>query len=87
MNPKIKWKKRYKKCAICDSDNYHILDVHRIKPGALDGQYVLNNILVVCANDHRRIHSGEIEIIQLAQSTSGQLLIYKEFGEEFIKLI
>jgi len=87
VNPKIKWKKRYNRCAICGETNYNILEVHRIIYGEHGGEYVLNNILVVCRNDHRRIHCGEIEITKKAKSMSGEIVIYIEDGIEKIKNI
>ena len=87
MNAKIKWKKRYNKCAICGEKNYKLLDVHRIIYGEHGGKYILNNILVVCANDHRRIHAGEIEIIQKGKTSKGEFLLYLDSGIEIIKEI
>lgn len=84
MNQKKKWKKRYKQCAICEEDNYNLLDTHRIIWG---GEYVLSNVLIVCSNCHRKIHAEEIEIIQKTKSTKGELLIYIEDGIEIIKEI
>lgn len=87
MSKKSQWKKQYKKCAICDCDNYDILDTHRLDPGKDGGKYTKSNIIILCANDHRRCHSGELEILRKYKSTIGEVIIYKELGIEKIKII
>lgn len=72
-----------KKCYFCEVDDYACLNVHRIVPGEQDGIYSDFNTVVVCANDHARIHSGEIQIDRKYLSTSGKwVLHYWINGEE-----
>jgi len=66
----------------CDSDDYTVLDVHRITPGAEGGKYTKENTVVVCSNCHRRIHAGEIEVDRYYQTTKGRLLYVIVNGEE-----
>lgn len=72
-----KKKRIYKKCCICDNDDYNVLDCHRIIPGS---QYNEWGTLVCCSNCHRKIHSNEIEIIGKYHSTAGITINYKENG-------
>lgn len=72
-----------RKCYFCDVDDYACLNVHRIVPGEQGGQYTDFNTLVVCANDHARIHSGDIVIDRKYASTSGKTVLhYFENGVE-----
>jgi len=86
-------KKSYKKgrgcCAICGSEIYETLDVHRWKVEGKDGgRYTKSNSVVLCANDHRLVHSGIITIEGVFDSTAGPVIIYNdEDGEEQIKTI
>lgn len=73
-----------KQCFFCEEDNYELLDAHRILPGEEGGKYHNWNILVTCANCHRRIHSGEIVVDRKYLGTQGSLIVhYWRDGKEF----
>lgn len=69
-------------CLFCKEDDYTILDAHRIVPGTEGGEYHNENILTVCANCHRLIHSGSIVIDRKYLSTNGKLIVHYWRGEE-----
>lgn len=77
-------KKAYEKqCYFCHEENYDLLDAHRIIPGDQGGKYNDHNILVLCANCHRKTHSGSLKILGKYFSTTGRWVIkYVENGEE-----
>lgn len=82
MDKKLK-KHIDKKCHFCEEDQYSLLDVHRIKPGKEGGKYTKGNTVTVCANCHRKIHSGTIEIKGRYLTTTGSHIInYLEDGRE-----
>ncbi len=71
------------KCYFCPEDNYDLLDAHRIIPGADGGKYHDRNIIVLCANCHRRTHTGSLKILGKYLSTSAKWVVrYLEDGEE-----
>lgn len=71
------------KCKICGEDNYHALDVHRIKPGSEGGKYTVSNTTILCSVCHRKHHAGEINIVGWFESTAGRLLNwFDEDGNE-----
>ena len=82
INKVIK-KKVDKKCKFCDQKDYCTLDVHRIVPGELGGQYTEFNTVCVCACCHRKIHDGKIKIDRKYYSTKGWVLHY--FDEKGIE--
>jgi len=82
INKQIK-KKIDRKCFFCDVCDYESLHVHRIEYGEKGGRYTESNSLVVCANDHAKIHSGKIIIDKKYFSTSGCVLHYWMDGEEY----
>lgn len=61
---KKNFKKYAKNCFFCNDKNLNILDVHRILEGSNGGTYHSQNVIVVCANCHRKIHANEIKIIK-----------------------
>lgn len=75
---KIKNKKYFKKyiktCFFCNENNLNLLDVHRIYEGYKGGSYHHENVLVLCANCHRKVHSGEIKNIKKHKSYGGNSL-------------
>lgn len=73
---KIATKKHQGKCNFCDVDDYQLLDVHRISPGAEGGVYSAANSVVVCSNCHRKIHAGKIKIDRKYFSSSGTYVIH-----------
>ena len=80
---KQQYKLTAKQCRICKNDAYEVLDVHRLIPGKDKGAYALNNVTVLCANCHRKVHrTKEIIIDRWYFSTAGYLLRIIENGEE-----
>lgn len=83
MNKKIK-KLSERKCFFCKESDPAVLDVHRIHEGHKGGKYIEGNVLVVCANCHRKIHfSDEITIDKWMQSTKGMVLHCWVNNEEY----
>lgn len=75
------------KCFFCDSDEYEILDLHRIIQGCQGGTYNEANTVVCCCSCHRLVHAGKIIIDKKYNSTKGPLLHYFIEGKEYYKLI
>jgi len=48
-------------CALCGWDKTYC-DRHRIKYGAKGGKYIKGNLISVCPNCHRLIHTGLLKI-------------------------
>lgn len=57
---KIPFHKRHPaiKCSLCSWDGP--CDRHRIKMGKEGGQYVEGNVLILCPNCHRLVHTGKL---------------------------
>ena len=58
--------KRNHTCQVCEiltfknkNGDYHYTESHHIIPRALDGPDIPSNILIVCANCHRKFDSGD----------------------------
>jgi len=83
------FKKIHNKCAICNLSIASTLDVHRyITEGKDGGEYTESNSLVLCVLHHRMVHSGEIVIKGVYNSTGGKVITYNdENGQEIIKFI
>ena len=62
-------------CFFCKEDNYNLLDSHRIISGEENGKYIWDNVVTVCSNCHRKIHSGEINIEKKYRCTNGGFVI------------
>lgn len=76
----------HKKCYFCEEEDYSILDAHRIIPGEKGGTYHPHNILVICSNCHRKVHSGGLQILGKHPSSTGRWVIhYMEDGKEHWK--
>lgn len=60
------------KCFFCSEDKYELLDAHRILEGKDGGKYNWENTLTLCANCHRKCHTGIIKILGSHKSTSGK---------------
>jgi len=73
---KVVEKKFAKRCFFCEIEDYALLDVHRLIPGNLNGQYTSANTIVSCSNCHRRIHDGQIKIDRKYNSTSGSWVLH-----------
>jgi len=80
------FKKRAKKCKICEEKDYDLLHCHRIIPGEKGGKYENNNCVCLCVKCHTLVHRNRIIIIGWKSSTKGQLLhiIDKNNIENFI---
>lgn len=71
----IEWKKQ-QRCSQCDESSYECLDLHHLDPTVKDGnlsrmtqdatwnriKQEIEKCVVVCANCHRKIHSGRITL-------------------------
>lgn len=75
FNKKQIRKKIDKNCFFCGCQDYDLLDAHRIIYGSDGGKYKDFNILTVCSNCHRKIHSNKIKILGKHFSTSGKYII------------
>ncbi|MGE0569252.1 MAG: HNH endonuclease [Bacteroidia bacterium] len=73
------------KCYFCDESDYSLLDVHRILPGEEGGRYVEHNVVVTCANCHRKIHDEQIKIDRFYYTSSGIHILHfwDEKGEHW----
>jgi 5-methylcytosine-specific restriction endonuclease McrA len=51
------------KCQVCKNDEKEVgeLEVHRIKRGNIGGEYVPNNLMMVCKSCHRELHGDEFK--------------------------
>ena len=77
----------YGKCFFCGEDDYAVLDCHRILPGTKGGTYSSDlNSLILCANCHRKVHSGAILVDKKYMSTAGIVVHYFEDGKEYFEL-
>ena len=48
------------KCELCKKDfENKDLEIHRIKRGNSNGKYILRNVMVLCSECHKIIHSNE----------------------------
>lgn len=65
-----------KRCKFCGTEEYCVLDSHRIVPGESGGEYVPLNVVTCCANCHRKIHDGKINVDRMYYSTGGWVLHY-----------
>jgi predicted restriction endonuclease len=65
-----------KKCYFCGTEDYNILDAHRIIPGCEGGTYNWLNMLVICSNCHRKVHAGKIKVFRKYLSTSGRWILH-----------
>lgn len=79
---KKSFKRSGRKCLICNEDDYDILDVHRIKFGK---EYKYWNTTILCANCHRKVHSGKIIIEGKYMSSVGPIIHYFIDGKEYWK--
>ncbi len=50
------------KCTFCPEAAIAVLDAHRVVQGCDGGVYQWGNILVLCANCHRKVHGGLIVV-------------------------
>jgi 5-methylcytosine-specific restriction endonuclease McrA len=79
---------RHPNCFFCGNPKAHVLDAHRIIPGAEGGKYIETNMLSICSNCHRDVHEGVIVIDPRKYSgTRGGVFTihYWKGGEEFWK--
>ncbi len=77
------WMKDYRKhkCQVCEKlgtnpegfktrKGISYTESHHVDPVSTGGSLGLENIIVVCANHHRQMHYGNVEILQTASSNS-----------------
>lgn len=58
------------RCVLCGEGNPAVLDAHRaLAPG---GRYAWGNVMVACANCHRRMHAGEVEVLGRHPTSAGR---------------
>lgn len=83
------FKRRNRECQICREDTYELLDVHRWRIEGKDGgKYSNSNCICACVKCHRLIHTNNIKIIGVFNSTAGKLLNYIDSdGEEHFNKI
>jgi hypothetical protein len=80
---KKKAKLQARRCIFCKEDDPCVLDVHRITAGCNGGQYQSSNVVVLCANCHRKVHhSDRFEIDGWYSTTGGTMLHCFINGEE-----
>lgn len=74
-----------KACYFCKTQDYAVLDCHRIIPGEEGGVYTDYNTLTTCSNCHRKIHDGQIKIDRKYLHSSGKWVLHywDETGEHF----
>jgi len=86
---KKSFKRRQGCCQICGELEYKLLDVHRWRIEGKDGgKYSNSNCICVCVKCHRLIHTNNIKIIGVFNSTAGKLLNYIDSdGEEHFNQI
>jgi len=73
---KVAKKKAEGKCYFCPVSDYACLHCHRILSGEDGGIYTDFNTIVVCANHHAQIHSGQIVVDRKYLSTSGRWVLH-----------
>jgi len=70
-------------CEICGNAKHAVLHYHHIiprrDPRCHGGN---NNLAILCANCHSLVHTGEIIIIGVYQTTGGQQLMWFKKGED-----
>lgn len=81
------YKLAHKKCFFCEEDDPNLLDAHRIIPGKDRGKYINSNMLCLCSNCHRKVHSGKIIVDKKYNSTLAYPLVHyfienQEFWKE-----
>ena len=88
IKSKKDFKKYIKSCFFCNESNINLLDVHRIHEGYKGGGYHHENVLVLCANCHRKVHASEIYNIKKYKSYGSDCLFQVNYfinNEEFFK--
>ena len=59
---KIAYRTYYPECCICGCDDKDMLDVHHIDFNRDNSD--VNNLIILCANHHAKVHRGGLEITQ-----------------------
>lgn len=47
----------HNECAICGLKDKNVMELHHIIPLGIGGKNDINNLVCLCANCHRRVHS------------------------------
>jgi hypothetical protein len=87
IRSKKSFKKFAGKCAFCDESDYAVLDVHRIFAGSKGGTYHTLNSVCLCANHHRKVHDGSINIIKKHISFGENLFVLEYIEDEQTKFL
>ena len=83
---KQKFKRLYNKCAICDENDYTLLDTHRWRQEG--GRYSNDNCICICTKCHRLVHDKKIIILGIHNSSVGRVVRYKnKEGEEKFNIL
>lgn len=70
----MKYKIRH--CEICNTKIN--CDKHHIIPQSQRGSNQKSNVVYLCANCHRRVHTEEITISGYRMTTTGRILIFQK---------
>ena len=70
-------------CEVCGLTDLRLVHRHHIIPRC-DSRCTngLGNIAFLCANDHVRVHAGDIVILGVYDSTNGRCLVWHSKDEE-----
>lgn len=52
-------------CEYCGNNNKQILQIHHIKGIAEGGDNALSNVIILCPNCHKMVHTGQISKLEL----------------------
>lgn len=73
--------KRAKICEICGESDSSILEIHHIISRSRGGSNHPSNLCYICCNCHCKVHNGDIILEGRYNSTSGNILIWRRFGD------
>lgn len=71
------------KCEICKKEVLS-LDKHHIHSKSLGGKNNTRNIANICPNCHRLVHMGLIILEGQFDTTHGQKLVWRKYGDESV---
>ena len=67
----------YPHCEYCGIDNKKILQIHHIKPICEGGDNEEDNLIILCPNCHKSVHSGLISRYSLIQAKKSKKFLVK----------